>query len=192
MWFTKHNVQICLKSFQNSLDLYKTKANNRKQARYCFLLLLLCSQLYLWGSSFWLRILPMWPVFNQTTEVVTFCLPGQHILGVFLLPPFTHLGDTNVRVFESMQWSACVHRLDLGKGLSWDKRLWLNPSIMPNRRQLSRLTIVLFLFLCQGCLPCCSCRPSNSAHTRRCFSSQFYWKTQNWAFHVGTLWLTHK
>ena len=33
----------------------------------------------------------MWPFFNPTTEVVTFCLRGQCMLGVFLLPQFIRL-----------------------------------------------------------------------------------------------------
>ena len=31
-------------------------------------------------------------IFNSTIEVVTFCLHGWCMLGVFLLPAFTHLG----------------------------------------------------------------------------------------------------
>ena len=34
----------------------------------------------------------MWPFFNPTIEVVTFRLRGSYVLGVFLLPAFTHLG----------------------------------------------------------------------------------------------------
>ena len=34
----------------------------------------------------------MWPSFNPTIEVVTFCLCGWCMLGVFLLPAFTNLG----------------------------------------------------------------------------------------------------
>ena len=34
----------------------------------------------------------MWPFFNQTNEVVTFCLHGWCMLGVFLLLAFTCLG----------------------------------------------------------------------------------------------------
>ena len=56
-------------------------------------------QLYLWGSSFWVRFLRVWPfffffffLFNPTIEVVTFRLHGLCMLGVFLLPAFTRLG----------------------------------------------------------------------------------------------------
>ena len=40
------------------------------------LLLLLRSQLYLWGSPFWVRFLCMGPCFNPTIEVVTFRVRG--------------------------------------------------------------------------------------------------------------------
>ena len=56
------------------------------------ILLLLHSQLYLWGLPFWVRFLHMWPFFNPTIEVVTFCLHGWCMLGVLLLLAFTHLG----------------------------------------------------------------------------------------------------
>ena len=36
------------------------------------------------------------------------------MLGVFLLPAFAHLGHECQDLFESMQWNACVHRLDFG------------------------------------------------------------------------------
>ena len=59
-----------------------------------YILLLLRSQLYVWGSRFWLRIFNnnMWPFFNPTIEVVTFWLREWCMLGVFLLSAFTHLG----------------------------------------------------------------------------------------------------
>ena len=40
---------------------------------------------------FWVRFLRMWPFFNPTIKVVTFRLRGWCVLGVFLLPAFTHL-----------------------------------------------------------------------------------------------------
>ena len=40
---------------------------------------------------FGVRFLPMWPFFNPTIDEVTFCLRGWCMLGVFLLPEFTHL-----------------------------------------------------------------------------------------------------
>ena len=54
-------------------------------------------QLDLWGSPFWVRFLRIWPIFNQTVEVVTFRLRGWW-----------------VRIFESVRWNVCVHRLDFG------------------------------------------------------------------------------
>ena len=60
-------------------------------------LLLLSSQLDLWGSPFWVTFLQMWPFkknffFNPTTEVVKFRLGRWCMLGVFLLPAFTRSG----------------------------------------------------------------------------------------------------
>ena len=45
-----------------------------------------------WVHHFLLRSLRMWPFFNPTIEVVTFHVYGWCMLGVFLLPAFTHLG----------------------------------------------------------------------------------------------------
>ena len=63
-----------------------------KEAVQGMLLLLLHSQLYLWGSPFSMRFLRMWPFFNPTIQVVTFRLRGRCMLGVFLLPAFPRLG----------------------------------------------------------------------------------------------------
>ena len=41
---------------------------------------------------FWVRFLRIRPFFNPTIKVVTFCLHGWCVLGVFLLPTFTRLG----------------------------------------------------------------------------------------------------
>ena len=41
---------------------------------------------------FGVRFLHMWPFCNPTIKVVTFCLRGWCMLGVFLLPAFTRLG----------------------------------------------------------------------------------------------------
>ena len=41
----------------------------------------------IWGENF-----AYVTVFNPTIEVVTFCLGGRCMLGVFLLPAFTPLG----------------------------------------------------------------------------------------------------
>ena len=69
-------------------------------------LFLLQSQLYLWGSPFWVRFLRMWPFFNPTTLAATFCLQEWCMLGVFLLPAFNYLRhecqDLWVRVMEYM------------------------------------------------------------------------------------------
>ena len=68
----------------------------------------------------------MLPFLNPNIEVVTFRLRGWCMLGFFfvfvvlffwffffLLPAFTRLRHMSGS-FESMRWSACVHRLDLG------------------------------------------------------------------------------
>ena len=47
------------------------------------------------------------------------------MLDVFLLPAFTRLGQECQGSFESMQWNACVHRLDLGL-CSHPKEFWRN------------------------------------------------------------------
>ena len=75
------------------------------------LLLLLRSQLDLWGSPFLVRLLRMWPCFNPTIEVATFRHRGWYILGV-LLPAFIRLGHECQALF--IPYDACVHRLDLG------------------------------------------------------------------------------
>ena len=56
-----------------------------------WIVLLLHSQLYLWGSPFWVRFLHMWSFFNPTIEEVTFRLNGWCMLDVFMLPAFTCL-----------------------------------------------------------------------------------------------------
>ena len=72
----------------------------------CLFLLLLRSQLYLWGSPFLVRFLRMWPFFfNPTIEVITFRLCGWCMLGVFLLPIFTRL------------WHECHDLLSLCDGM---------------------------------------------------------------------------
>ena len=51
-------------------------------------------------------------IFSPTIEVVTFCLRGWCMLGVFLLsfhPSRTWMSGS----FQSVRWSACVHRLDM-------------------------------------------------------------------------------
>ena len=72
------------------------------------LLLLLRSQLCLWGSPgfFWVVFFCCCFFFNPTIEVVTFRLRGWCMLGMFLLPAFTRLGhecqDLWVRAMECM------------------------------------------------------------------------------------------
>ena len=88
------------------------------------LLLLLCSQLYLWGSPyFWgVRFLCMWPFCDPTVEVVTFRLHGWCMLMCFFAG--IHLSRTWMsRSFESMWWKACVHILNLGLQ-SHPKEFW--------------------------------------------------------------------
>ena len=83
------------------------------------LLLYLRSQLYLGGSPFWVRFLHVCGLIQDSTiEEVTFRLHGWCMLSVFLFAAFTHLGT-----WMSVQWNACVHRLDLGL-YSHPKEFW--------------------------------------------------------------------
>ena len=60
-------------------------------------------QLYLWGSPLLGEIFAYVTVFfNPTIKVVTFRLRGWCVLGVFLLPAFTHLGHERQDL-----WSPC-------------------------------------------------------------------------------------
>ena len=54
--------------------------------------LLLRSQIYLWGSLFLLRCLRMLLFFHPTIEVITFSLCGWCVLSVFLLLAFIDVG----------------------------------------------------------------------------------------------------
>ena len=83
--------------------------------------LLLCSQLYLWSSPFLVRFLHMWPLSNPTIEAVTCHLHGWCMLGLFLLPAFTHLGQDFSNPCDRMQ----VCRLDLGLH-TYPKEFWGN------------------------------------------------------------------
>ena len=59
----------------------------------CLLFFFFAFPSYISGvHHFWVRFLRMWPFFNPTIKVVTFCLRGWCVLGVFLLPAFTRLG----------------------------------------------------------------------------------------------------
>ena len=51
---------------------YMTPITACRSRHQVFLLLLLRSQLHLWGSPFWVRFLCMWLFFNPTIEIVTF------------------------------------------------------------------------------------------------------------------------
>ena len=62
-------------------------------------------------------------IFDPTIAVVTFCLYGWGMLGVFFFLAFTQR-DMNVRSFEPVRWNACVHRLDLG--------LYSHPKVLGN------------------------------------------------------------
>ena len=102
------------------------KANQmlNESCQRCQLVLLLCSQLYLWGSPFGVRFLHMWLFFNPTTEVVTFRLLGFCMLGVF--DAGIHSSGTWMSgSFESVRRNACVHRLDLSL-YSHLKEFWGN------------------------------------------------------------------
>ena len=55
----------------------------------------------------------MWPFVNSTIEVVTFCLRGWCMLGVFFVATI-HPSRTWMSGSESVRWNACVHRPDLG------------------------------------------------------------------------------
>ena len=61
----------------------------------------------------------MWPFFNPTIEVATFCLRGWCMLGVFLLPAFARPRHECALKKESVRWNARVHRLDLGLTEFW-------------------------------------------------------------------------
>ena len=68
---------------------------------------------HLYISSCKLGYLFTWLFFNPTIEVVTFCLHGWCMLGVFvdgIHPSRTWMSGS----LESVRWNACVHRLDLG------------------------------------------------------------------------------
>ena len=65
------------------------------------------------GFHFWRDFWACDHSFNPTIEVVTIHLCGWCMLGVFLLPAFTHLGHECRVLFEFVWWNAYVHRLDL-------------------------------------------------------------------------------
>ena len=93
-------------------SLLNAYCNDRQNS--CKENLLLRSQLFLWVSPFLVRFLCMWPFLNPTIEVVTIlssCMVHAGCVFVSGNHPFrTWMSGS----FESMQWNACVHRLDLG------------------------------------------------------------------------------
>ena len=90
--------RYCRKNMSQSTIFRVWKRRIHKAYMLSSFLLLLRSQLYLRGSPFLVRFLRMWLFFNPTIEVVAFCLGGWCMLGVFLLPTFTHL-EHEVRIF---------------------------------------------------------------------------------------------
>ena len=72
-----------------------------------------CSQATSLGFTILGEMLAYVTVFNPTIEVVTFCLCGWCMLGVFLLLAFTHL-EYECQYLLSPCDEMHVHRLDLG------------------------------------------------------------------------------
>ena len=70
----RHN--YCPSTFQCKIESAAELVRPTCPVSFCVLPLLLCFQLYLCSSPFWVRVLHMWPFFNPTTEVVTFRLRG--------------------------------------------------------------------------------------------------------------------
>ena len=79
-------------SHQTQKKKKKKKSQNFMQIAWELPRVFCVPLLDLWGSPFWAIFLRMWPFFNPTIEVVTFCLHGWCTLDVFLLPAFTRLG----------------------------------------------------------------------------------------------------
>ena len=90
------------------------------------LLLLLCPQLYLWGSPFWVRFLRTWIFFLNSNHT------GSHIPSSWMVhagcvfvagvpPSRTWMSGS----LESVRWNVCVRRLDLSL-YSHPKEIWGN------------------------------------------------------------------
>ena len=79
---------------------------------------------------FWVRFLHMWPFFNPTVKVVTFRLCGWCLLGVFFVAGMHPSRTWTSGSFESVQWNACMHRLDLSL-YSHPKEFWGEWSLNP-------------------------------------------------------------
>ena len=94
----KHSVGCCtpvVKQWSRCVPktiLTKKKIRVDKHGKGDFYFFFWVFQLCLWGSPFWVRFLHMWPFFNKTIEVVTFCLHGWCMVAVFFLLVFTSLG----------------------------------------------------------------------------------------------------
>ena len=91
-------------------------ATNKQQQHFSLLLLLLLhSQLDLWGSPVSVRFfcVHIWPFFKSN-------LRGSHILSSWMVHAgcgFVAIHPSRTRMsgsFESVRWNACVHRPDLG------------------------------------------------------------------------------
>ena len=92
--------------------------NLKSLGGFCFLFLVgffFAFPSYISGvHHFWVRFLRMCPFFNPTIKVVTFRLRGWCVLGVFFVAGIHPSRTWTSGSLESMPWSACVHRLDLG------------------------------------------------------------------------------
>ena len=111
-WISSYRIVLSSADRQTN-DLVR-RVNDRPR------LLLLRSQLYLWGSPFLCKIFAYVTVFllniffNATIEVVAFRLRGWWMLGVFLLLALTHPWYERQDLLSPCAWwNACVHRLDL-------------------------------------------------------------------------------
>ena len=90
---TRVHVRICLHCYIHARLMKGSLVITGVEIRIsCIAVLLLCSQLYLWGYIF-MRFLHMWLSFNPTMQEVTFRFCGWCVLDVFLLLAFTCLGQ---------------------------------------------------------------------------------------------------
>ena len=87
---TKRNILSC----HNTLCATQTYTFSSSSVFPAIFFIFFCvPQLYLWGSPLLGEIFAYVTVFfNPTIKVVTYCLRGWCVLGVFLLPAFTRLG----------------------------------------------------------------------------------------------------
>ena len=146
------------------------------------LLLLLCSQLYLWGSPLLVRFFSMWPFFNPTIEVFTCHLCGWCMLGVFVAgihPSRTWMSGS----FECIRWNACVHRLDLGL-YSHPNEFWGN-GVRTHVNSKGKISSTGGSEEVQTC-SAASCRTASQTHYRLSYSSplavQLTWTSISFCF----------